>query len=225
MAKKSFSIHSDYYEELSNLTDEQRGKLLNAFIKWASDAEKVELDVMCAMLFRLMIAQIERISQANSANGSKGGRPSKTEKSEETEKSREKPIKPTVTNTITISDTNTNTIVGADALATITDMEEIQIKNKQIKQGKYSNVSLSADEYSKLLSEFGESTVNHYLTIVDEWAKTLPQGNKIKNSDKVIRKAIAEKWGCNGTVKNSNTNVTRTEADYNAPFIRRYENE
>lgn len=224
MAKKSFSIHSDYYDELSNLTDEQRGKLLNAFINWASDKEIVELDVICAMLFRLMIAQIERISQANSANGSKGGRPSKTEK---TEKSEEKRIKPTVTNTVTlsVSDTNTNTIVGADAPATITDIEEVQIKNKQIEQGKYGNVSLSADEYSKLLSEFSESVLNNAILYVDEWANNRSKIAKNINWEKTVRKAIAEQWGESNARKNTTANLTRTDVDYDMPFIRRDANE
>lgn len=222
VAKKSFSIHSDYYEELSTLTNEQRGKLLNAFINWASDKEISELDVICSMLFRLMTSQIERISQVNSANGSKGGRPHKTKKSEETE---EKRIKPTITNTVTLSVSDSNTIICADAPATTTDIEEVQIKNKQIKQGKYGNVDLSAEEYSKLLSEFGESTVNHYLAIVDEWANNLPKVNKIKNYGNVVRKAIVEQWSGKVTAKKSNTNLTRTDEDYDKPFIRRDANE
>ena len=222
MARKSFSIHADYYEELSNLTNEQRGVLMMVLINWAEDKEVTCSAPMCAMLFRLMISQIERISQANSSNGSKGGRPAKTEKSEITEAKR---IKPTVTNTVTLSDTNTNTIIGADAPATTTDLEDVQIKNKQIKQGKNGKIALSADEYSKLLSEFGEPTVSNYITIVDAWANTLPQGNKIKSSDKVIRKAIAEQWDCNNAKKNTDTKITRTDADYAMPFIRRYKNE
>lgn len=221
MARKSFSIHEDFYAELRNLTNEQRGSLMIELINWAENKELTCSDPMCAMLFRLMIAQIERISQANSANGSKGGRPPKTEETEKSQKtgeSEKKRIKPTNTITNTVSDTisTTNNIT--------TDRDEIQIKSKQIKQGKYGNIALSEDEHSKLLSEFGESTVSNYITIVDEWANTLPQGNKIKSSDKVLRKAIAEQWGCNNA-KKTNATVSRTDDDYAMPFIRRYENE
>lgn len=213
MARKSFSIHMDFFCELRLLSNEQLGSLMIELINWAEDKEVSCSDPVCAILFRLMTAQIERISQANSANGSKGGRPPKTEESEETEKSEEKRIKPPVTNTVTNTVSDTNNIT--------TDVEDVQIKNKQIKQGKYGNMALSADKYSKLLSEFGESTVSHYLSVVDEWANTLPNGDKIKNADRIIRKAIAEQWGGNNTVKKTNANTTRTEADYDEPFIRR----
>ena len=59
MAKKSFSIHSDFYTELSNLTLEQRGDILLALVNWANDGELPELDPVCAMLVRLMKSQMD----------------------------------------------------------------------------------------------------------------------------------------------------------------------
>lgn len=118
LPRKSFSIHSDYYSELCNLTAEQRGDVLLALINWANDGEPLDnLDPICGMLFRLMKAQAERISLANSANGSKGGRGNKSEKSqksdengksEESEKNGQKPKKATVSVTDTVTDTKEN---------------------------------------------------------------------------------------------------------------------
>ena len=75
MVRRSFSIHSDYYEELRNLSQEERGDVFLALLNWASDrdAEVPELEHESAMLFRLMTAQIARISKTYSSNGAKGG--------------------------------------------------------------------------------------------------------------------------------------------------------
>ena|GEM_PF-5865358 len=59
MRKKSFSIHSDYYNEIENLSLEQQGALFVALIRWADRGEPSELDPMSAMLFRLIIAKQE----------------------------------------------------------------------------------------------------------------------------------------------------------------------
>ena len=68
MLRKSFSIHSDYYEELNNLSSDQRGNIMLALIKSAMDEEIPDLDPVCSILFRLMKAQTERISAINAAN-------------------------------------------------------------------------------------------------------------------------------------------------------------
>lgn len=110
MARKAFSIHSDFYEELSNLNSTQRGDVMMALICWANDEVPPQLEPATAMLFRLMCAQIERISKANASNGAKGGRPSEqTEESEKSEKSRRNPKKPPVSVTDTVTNTATNT--------------------------------------------------------------------------------------------------------------------
>lgn len=61
MARKAFSIHSDYYKELRGLPSDKRGDILLALINWASDEEPCQLDSESSMLFRLMCAQIERM--------------------------------------------------------------------------------------------------------------------------------------------------------------------
>lgn len=103
------------------------------------------------------------------------------------------------------------------------------IANKTISANKnygdYGWVVLSTDEYSELLSDFGKSVVEHYIAIVDKRAQANRNKYSWKDWNLKVRQAIKENWGGNDTIKKINTNVTRTEADYNAPFIRRYENE
>jgi len=63
VARKSFSIHGDYYNELRNLTTEQRGDVLLALVDWANeddDKSSSTLDPLCSMLVRLMVSQLDR---------------------------------------------------------------------------------------------------------------------------------------------------------------------
>ena len=58
MTKKSFSIHSDFYNELLELDDKDVSELIKALIKWANNGEKVELSPVGTVIFRLMTGQI-----------------------------------------------------------------------------------------------------------------------------------------------------------------------
>ena len=71
MARKSFSIHSDFYDELLNLDDKQFSELLRLLIIWAKDDITPQGNGVINMLFRLMTAQIVRISEVNRQNGLK----------------------------------------------------------------------------------------------------------------------------------------------------------
>ena len=121
MPRKSFSVHSDYYDELCALSAEQRGDLMLALIGWAADMDAPKLDPVTAVLFRLMKAQTERISSVNSANGVKGGRPKTTEKSEDKRKKPTVTVTDTVTNSVTVTDTEADTITGDTPLAPLGD--------------------------------------------------------------------------------------------------------
>lgn len=155
MPRKSFSIHSDFYNELSCLPDDKRGELLLALICWANDEETPELDSMSAMLFRLMTAQIERISSTNSSNGTKGGRGNKSVKSEKSEKSDEseaKRKKPSVTVSVT------------DSLKDLKD--DAPQKSKPIPKhtyGEFQNVLLQDDEHAKLAEALGDKAASDYI--------------------------------------------------------------
>jgi len=111
VGRKNFSLHLDFFPELKKLPPERCGALVHAMIDWAQDNESAELDPECAMLFRLMTAQIERISATNSKNGSQGGAPvgnknakipETTETSELSETTSDNRNKPTVPVTVPV---------------------------------------------------------------------------------------------------------------------------
>jgi uncharacterized protein YeaC (DUF1315 family) len=63
MARISFAIDPDFYDDLIELTAEQRGNVLDALIAWAQDDTPVELDPVCKLLFGIMVNATERRSK------------------------------------------------------------------------------------------------------------------------------------------------------------------
>jgi len=63
------------------------------------------------------------------------------------------------------------------------------------KHGTYGWVRLSDAEYRRLISEFGNETASHYITVVDELAQQTGNKNKWKDWNLTVRKAIRDYWG------------------------------
>jgi hypothetical protein len=64
MSRISFAIDPDFFEELTALTAEQRGQVLDAHIAWAQEDTPVELDPVCKLLFGVMINSTTRRSKS-----------------------------------------------------------------------------------------------------------------------------------------------------------------
>lgn len=112
--KKSFLVYHAWRQQLSLLTDEQRGQLLMAMIDYSEFGKQPELDDITNMAFSFISMQMDRDMEAykdkcntNQENGKKGGRPKKANgnpknpknptvhtETEKTERFLEKPKKP-----------------------------------------------------------------------------------------------------------------------------------
>jgi len=129
-----------------------------------------KLDPLCAVLFRLMSAQIERISAVNSINGAKGGRPLLNEKSEKTEKSEAKRKKPTVpvsvSDTLSVSDTVTKSMCIADTF----EPAAPHTRTRDITKTKYAEfVSMTDFEHASLVKKVGEDGAKRCVEILDNY--------------------------------------------------------
>jgi hypothetical protein len=63
------------------------------------------------------------------------------------------------------------------------------------KHGQYGWVRLTADEYNRLLEEWGNETLRKYIAIVDEYAQKTGNAKKYKDWNLVVREAKRDKWG------------------------------
>lgn len=132
--KKSFQVYYDYEEHLELLSDEEKGRLLMAMLKYAKTGEVSGLEGATMMAFSFIRLQMDRddakyeeTCRKNRENGSKGGRPKETEQSsdnpiditenpknptviQETERLSQEPKKPD-------TDTDTDINLSSDANA------------------------------------------------------------------------------------------------------------
>ncbi|MBQ7835798.1 MAG: hypothetical protein IJ389_00930, partial [Clostridia bacterium] len=93
MAIKYLKVFLDWNEVTSELNYEEKGRLIEAMIKYANGEADIQLSGNERFLFGIMKNQInrehenyEKVVEINKINGAKGGRPKKNIKPEETEK-------------------------------------------------------------------------------------------------------------------------------------------
>ena len=72
----------------------------------------------------------------------------------------------------------------------------INNKRKYIKEkfGTYKRITLTKEEYKRLIEDFGEELVNKKIELLDEYVESNNNKNKYSNFNLVIRKAIRENW-------------------------------
>lgn len=206
--KKSFVLYHDYYDHISSLKDEEKGKLLSAIFEYEikgvspqglSDKADMAFSFIRATLDRDREKYINRC-QKNSANGKKGGRGNKSEKSERFSKKRTQAKKADNDNeSDNDNDNDSDNESESDkenALALDNEQESKKV------YGEFSNVLLTEVEYSDLCNRFGNKTAemidffsaklkakgyyfeNHYATII-LWAKQdgRDKGESMKSYD------------------------------------------
>lgn len=188
--QKSFILHLDSLEILDRLSNEQRGELLYAMVKYHK-GEKLELSPMVDVVFFNFEKQFirdrekyEKSCEKNRKNGEKGGRPR-----EETE---------TQNNPVGFSETQNNPLApdsDSDSDSKNDSDSDLKEKNKKKKFGEYKHVLLTEEQLEKLKVKFPNSWVeniskldigiqmkgykykDHYLAILD-WARRDEKENK-----------------------------------------------
>lgn len=100
MALSYLKIRANFDEITEALTDEEKGRLLLAMVRYAQDGEEPQLTGAERILwpvFRADIIREKEICQTLAENGKKGGRPRKEENQPETEETNENQTKPNET--------------------------------------------------------------------------------------------------------------------------------
>ena len=100
MALSFLKVRADFDEITEALTDEEKGRLLLAMVRYAQDGEEPQLTGAERILwpvFRADIIREKEICQTLAENGKKGGRPRKEENQPEAEETKENQTKPNET--------------------------------------------------------------------------------------------------------------------------------
>jgi hypothetical protein len=216
--KKHFSIHSDFYDALSDLTATQRGDILLDLINRATDTEpdtgKADpADPVCASILRMMTAKTARISQLRSEYGKMGGRGNKKAKKATESNGEQINASDTASVSVPASDTETDSFPNNISLLKASD--KMNKANKTY--GTHKLIVLSDKCFNSLIEKHGKNAVESGIAALDHYAVGLRKKGKLNISDweDTLAKAIEESWDA-PKAKQRNTPKKR---DYSTPLF------
>ena len=195
--KKSFILYLDYKMHFDLLTNEQKGILINALFEFAENGEVQKFeDKVVEMAFSFISIQMKRdkekydeVCERRREAGKLGGRPKKPNGLDEKAKKpngflekQTKAKKPDTDNDTDTDNDNDNDIkrTGKPSPA--------PPKSSKKNFGEYGNVSLTDEQYSQLVKDYGEPVMNDYIQRMDEYIQM--KGKKYKDFNLALRNWI-----------------------------------
>ena len=198
--KKSFMIYLDNEKQVNMLTDEQAGKLFKALFEFAKDGTETDFnDGMIAMAFSFMTDSITRDTAKYNAKCEKNkaiALEREANRRAEREHQAQKLEHERARAYTNITDIDKDKDIDKD----IDKDKEIDInkrtgkpspappKSVKKKFGEYGNVSLTDEQYSQLVKDYGESVMNDYIQRMDEYIQM--KGKKYKDFNLALRNWI-----------------------------------
>lgn len=195
--KKSFILYLDYKMHFDLLTNEQKGILINALFEFAENGEVQKFeDKVVEMAFSFISIQMKRdkekydeVCERRREAGKLGGRPKKPngldEKAKKPNGFLEKQTKAKKPDTDNDTDNDTDTDNDIKRTGKPSPAPPKSVKKKF---GEYGNVSLTDEQYSQLVKDYGESVMNDYIQRMDEYIQM--KGKKYKDFNLALRNWI-----------------------------------
>lgn len=196
MGRNSFLMYTSYRDNLSILSDEERGKLVLLLLDYVETGEEPPMDGMVKLAFSFIKSQIDRDNEKykarcerNRENGKNGGRPSKPNGLSgnpenpvgfsETQGNPEKPRKPDDDN----EDDNDDDI----------NTPPKSPKKKPEPKKKYAEfVSMTVKEHDLLIEKFGQAKTAGCIEILDNYKGS--SGKKYKSDYRAILNWVAKRY-------------------------------
>ena len=168
--KKSFMMYLDTIAQWDMLTDAQAGQLVKALMAYANDGTLIDIDDgMVKMAFSFMSAQIDRDNEKYAEKCKQNS-----------EKARIRWHK---------KDADACNGIPMDANDADKDKEKDKEKDtdtdKDKERDKDNLITLTPQEYKKLVLDYGETTVSEYVEKVENYCRS--SGKRYKNYDATIR--------------------------------------
>lgn len=193
MQRTQFTFYESFYKAVKRIKDpESRAQAYDAICAYALYGQEPNLDSFSdfsAIAFELIKPNLDssrKKAENGKAGGSKKQNKSKKEankKQEQTENEKENKIEKEKENKIEIEkecEYNNTPIIE---------------KVEKIKFGEYGWVKLKPEDYSRLISDYGESEVKRAIQYIDESSQSSGNKNKWKDWNLVVRRCIREGWG------------------------------
>jgi len=199
--RNSFVFFKSFREACKRLPNKQRLAFYDAVCDFALYEEEPQTLTGAAELIFISIRQHIEANNRKFENGKKGGRPKKETTEETTEETTG------YKNEKTTKKPYVDVDVDVDKNEDENAPQKSGNKPTRKKYGKYGWVKLTAEEYSRLMEEFGKDVFIKYGTYVDELAQQTENKYKWKDWNLVIRKAIRENWGDRSREKTSGERI------------------
>lgn len=193
MQRTQFTFYESFYKAVKRIKDpESRAQAYDAICAYALYGQEPNLDSFSdfsAIAFELIKPNLDssrKKAENGKAGGSKKQNKSKKEankKQEQIESENEDKKEKEKENKIEIEkecEYNNTPIVE---------------KVEKIKFGEYGWVKLKPEDYSRLISDYGESEVKRAIRYIDESSQSSGNKNKWKDWNLVVRRCIREGWG------------------------------
>ena len=172
MERDGFVFYRSFYEALECLDDKEAYECFKAIALYALDGIEVEMSGVVKALFLTIKPQIDA-NNHRYANGCKGGRPSKT-KQKPNENQTETKVKP-----------------KEKDKEKEKDKDKDKVKDKEKDKDKYGkNVTLTLDEYQKLVTDFGYEDTQEAIQFLDDYIAD--KGYKSKSNYSAIRRWVID---------------------------------
>lgn len=193
MQRTQFTFYESFYKAVKRIKDpESRAQAYDAICAYALYGQEPNLDSFSdfsAIAFELIKPNLDssrKKAENGKAGGSKKQNKSKKEANKkqeqiESEKEKEKEKENKIEIEIEKECEYNNTPI----------IEKVE----KIKFGEYGWVKLKPEDYSRLISDYGESEVKRAIRYIDESSQSSGNKNKWKDWNLVVRRCIREGWG------------------------------
>lgn len=193
MQRTQFTFYESFYKAVKRIKDpESRAQAYDAICAYALYGQEPNLDSFSdfsAIAFELIKPNLDS-SRKKAENGKAGGSKKQNKSKKEANKKQEQ-IESEKENEDEKEKENKIEIEKECEYNNTPIIEKVE----KIKFGEYGWVKLKPEDYSRLISDYGESEVKRAIRYIDESSQSSGNKNKWKDWNLVVRRCIREGWG------------------------------
>lgn len=197
MQRTQFTFYESFYKAVKRIKDpESRAQAYDAICAYALYGQEPNLDSFSdfsAIAFELIKPNLDS-SRKKAENGKAGGSKKQNKSKKEANKKQEQIESENEDKKEKEKEKEKENKIEIEKECEYNNTPIIE-KVEKIKFGEYGWVKLKPEDYSRLISDYGESEVKRAIRYIDESSQSSGNKNKWKDWNLVVRRCIREGWG------------------------------